>query len=115
MRIEGLTHTSQTADPGVGDSKRICCTKLKMSSFPSEPEVRDGPGLPRDHSHFPESEEMDTIGLMEWSCVVMVAGEEQMSPQPQPNNVSCRMLAYGMWPVSQPDLTLTASPFKLWL
>lgn len=34
---------------------------LKMRSFPGKPKVRDGPGLPRDHSHFPESEEMETV------------------------------------------------------
>lgn len=66
----------------------IFCTKLKTYSSPNEPKVRDGPSLPGDHFHFPESEKMETIGLMEWSFVVMVAGEKTMNTQSQPNNVS---------------------------
>lgn len=86
--MAGLSHTSKTAELGAGDSKCIFHTDLKSCSFPSEPKVRDGPGLSRDRSHFAESEKMGTIGLMEWSVVVMAAGEEQTSPQSQPNNVS---------------------------
>lgn len=72
----------------VGDSKCIFHTELNMCSSRNEPKVRDGPGLSRDRSHFAESEEIETIGLMEWCVVVMAAGEEQMSPQSQPNKVS---------------------------
>lgn len=104
-----MTRTPQTADLGVRDSKCIFCTKLKMCSFPMEPKVRDGPGLPRDHSHLPESQKMETIGLMEWSFVVMVAGDKQMDTQSQHNNLSFG--SHRMWPVSQLHVTPTASSF----
>lgn len=81
MFIAGLTHTSQAAELGARDSKCILCTELKMHSSPREPKVRDRTGLPRKHSHFPESEKMETVGLMEECSVVMVVGEERVNTQ----------------------------------
>lgn len=83
MCIAGLTHIPDCRTRS-GDSKCIFRTELKICSSPSEPKVRDGPGLSKDRSHSAESEKMKTIGLMEWSGVVMAAGEEQMSESPVP-------------------------------
>jgi hypothetical protein len=96
MCIAGLTHTSQTAELEEGDSKCIFHTELKTCSFPSEPKVRDGPGLSRDRSHFAKYEKMGTIGLMEWSVVVMAAGEEQTIPTPSLTTLALARIECGL-------------------
>lgn len=51
--------------------------------FWGEQEVRDQTALCRERPHFPKSQKLEQIGLMEWSLVVMVAeGEQTDGPAP---------------------------------